>query len=262
MKKHFKTLRERGLALFLAFVMCFSLLPAQAMAQDAGTAGAENTYSICDNADNCIQQLQEWLNGKAAGTSISIEVQADIWFNQTLNIPAGLDVTVYANDGTIRRDTEGGFSCPMFSVPAGAKLTLRNVTIESRDKTNNTPDSGASMVVVNGGECVLGSGAKLAEGRFYNGDGPKKGGAVYLDGGKFTMQKGSTIEHCGAKDAGGAVYVAKGEFIAESGATIGECWVGTQKQGTKVYVAEGATFKNAAGIDGVRDANEIGRAHV
>ncbi len=256
MKKHFKTLRERGLALFLAFVMCFSLLPAQAMAQDAGTAGAENTYSICDNADNCIQQLQEWLNGKAAGTSISIEVQADIWFNQTLNIPAGLDVTVYANDGTIRRDTEGGFSCPMFSVPAGAKLTLRNVTIESRDKTNNTPDSGASMVVVNGGECVLGSGAKLAEGRFYNGDGPKKGGAVYLDGGKFTMQKGSTIEHCGAKDAGGAVYVAKGEFIAESGATIGECWVGTQKQGTKVYVAEGATFKNAAGIDGVRDAND------
>lgn len=72
------------------------------------------------------------------------------------------------------------------------------------------------------------------------------GGAVYVDGGNFTMKSGSTIANSsvqGTRASGGGVYVMNGTFIMEDGSKITGS---SASYGGGVYVAKG-TFTMGGG---------------
>lgn len=101
------------------------------------------------------------------------------------------------NEKTIARSSN--FSGSIFEIGSGETLNLSNITIDGNSSTiGNQP-----LINVNGGSLTLGDGAVLTNNKTM-----KRGSAVRISSGSFTMNAGSISGNTSAK--GGAVYVEHG----------------------------------------------------
>lgn len=126
-------------------------------------------------------------------------------------LPAGQNVKLVI--------TESSLTGGMFEVTSSGSLTFQN----------------------NGGYSLTVSGTNSLEG---------KGGAVYIDGGSFTLSEGVTMSGLKAEN-GGAIYLNSGTCTLEGG-KIQDCLV--SGDGAAVYVAGGTfTVKNGATIASSND---------
>ena len=73
------------------------------------------------------------------------------------------------------------------------------------------------------------------------------GGAVYIEGGTFTMESGSAVTGGNVSANGGAVYVDSGTFTMNGGSVAG----GHAQYGGAVYVSGGSfTMESGSSITG------------
>ena len=129
-------------------------------------------------------------------------------------------------------------------VQSGETLTVKG-TGENASITNTT----GRVFNITGGSVTLGDGITLTG--TVTGENAR-GGAVYVTGGAFTMESGSTIADSrvqGTSASGGGVYVMNGTFIMEDGSKI--TGSSATVSGGGVAVSTGGTFTMRGGtIDG------------
>ena len=139
-------------------------------------------------------------------------------------------------------------------VKNGEKLTVKG-TRENASITNN---DGRVFNIASDGSLTLEENITLT-GTVTNGN----GGAVYVNGGSFTMKNGSKITKSSATGAtanGGAVYVAGGAFTMESGSKITGS---SASSGGGVYVADGSfTMYGTATIQDNTATTHGGGVHI
>ena len=124
-------------------------------------------------------------------------------------------------------------------VLSGETLTIKGTGPDASIK--NT--SGGVFNIASDGSLTLGENITLT-GTNATGN----GGAVYVNGGTFTMENGSAITG-GQAIYGGGVYVAGGNFIMEGNSIITESSAtGTTASGGAVYVAGGTFTMNGTAI--------------
>ena len=126
----------------------------------------------------------------------------------------------------------------VFSIASGGSLTLgENITLTG---TYDTGNGGA--VYVDGGTFTMEAGSKITGSRAQN------GGGVYIDSGTFTMSDTATIQNNTATTHGGGVYV-DGTFSVSGSPTItGNTGSG---QANNVYLPSGKTITcNSQGLTG------------
>ena len=124
-------------------------------------------------------------------------------------------------------------------VLSGETLTIKGTGPDASIK--NT--SGGVFNIASDGSLTLGENITLT-GTNATGN----GGAVYVNGGTFTMENGSAITG-GQAAYGGGVYVAGGNFIMEGNSIITESSAtGTTASGGAVYVAGGTFTMNGTAI--------------
>ena len=130
-------------------------------------------------------------------------------------------------------------------VQSGETLTVKGT--EAGASIKNT--SGRVFNITSGGSVTLGDGITLTG--TVTGENAR-GGAVYVTGGNFTMESGSTIADSsvqGTSASGGGVYVMNGTFIMEDGSKI--TGSSATVSGGGVAVSTGGTFTMRGGtIDG------------
>ena len=128
-------------------------------------------------------------------------------------------------------------------VQSGETLTVKGT---GASITNTT---GRVFNITSGGSVTLGDGITLTG--TVTGENAR-GGAVYVTGGNFTMESGSTIADSsvqGTSASGGGVYVMNGTFIMEDGSKI--TGSSATVSGGGVAVSTGGTFTMRGGtIDG------------
>ena len=130
-------------------------------------------------------------------------------------------------------------------VKSGETLTIKGTG--TGDSIKNI--SGRVFNIASGGSVTLGDGITLTG--TVTGENAR-GGAVYVTGGNFTMESGSTIADSsvqGTSASGGGVYVMNGTFIMEDGSKI--TGSSATVSGGGVAVSTGGTFTMRGGtIDG------------
>ena len=166
----------------------------------------------------------------------NVILQSDISLTGEVTVGSGISATV-TTDGSGRTVTNGAGR--VFNITSGGSLIVgENITLTG---TNAGGSGGA--VYVDGGSFTMESGSKIT------GSSADYGGGVYIEGGTFTMESGSIITGSSAGYAGGGVSVSGGEFIMRGG-TIGGNDPGSANtasyDGGGVYV-DGGTFTLSGG---------------
>ena len=182
----------------------------------------------------------------------NVILQSDISLTGEVTVGSGISATV-TTDGSGRTVTNGAGR--VFNITSGGSLILgKNITLTG---TNAGGSGGA--VYVDGGSFTMESGSKIT------GSSADYGGGVFVNGGTFTMESGSIITGSSAGYAGGGVSVSGGEFIMRGG-TIGGNDPGSDNtasyDGGGVYV-DGGTFTLSGGtISGNSSSRNGGGVYV
>ena len=167
----------------------------------------------------------------------NVILQSDISLTGEVTVGSGISATV-TTDGSGRTVTNGAGR--VFNITSGGSLILgENITLTG---TNAGGSGGA--VYVDGGSFTMESGSKIT------GSSADYGGGVYIKGGTFTMKSGSSITGSSAGYAGGGVYVNDGNFTMDGG-TIGGTDINssnTAGSGGGVYVNDQGSFTMSGGI--------------
>ena len=197
--------------------------------------------SFDDEAGN-FSELQGYIEKPDPGTEINITITGDFNLTGTLVITDNKSVTISGSPITERTLTRGnGVTGHLFTVEAGSKLTLENITIYG-DGTNVT----GSLVNVNGGGLSLGDGALLTGNNKTTGNG---GAVLVSNGGAVYMEAGSTILKNNARNGdGGGVYVSAGSSFYMDGGDINNN--GAVNDGGGVYSDGMMTLGGAPEITG------------
>ncbi len=128
----------------------------------------------------------------------------------------------------------------VFSIASGGSLTLgENITLTG---TYDTGNGGA--VYVDGGTFTMEAGSKITGSRAQN------GGGVYIDSGTFTMSDTATIQNNTATTHGGGVHIFSGGTFTMNGGTIGGTAQNTAEYGGGVFVSGGIFNMNDGTISG------------
>ena len=216
----------------------------------AGAVSAANTVTVYDYA-----QLSDNIFNGPDDLTIIIAADIPVGANQGFSVSKNITLTTTANANyTLYRTEETTTNGNgMFTVANGGNLTIlgnnsHTLTLDG----NKTALSGNGQTLVwinNGGNFTLDDGGVLTnnsvKGEGANGE-KKRGGAVYVNGGTFTMS-GGTISRNAAEDLGGGVNVNSGKFTM-SGGVIG----GEEKDGNSAFHGGGVciysgTFEMSGG---------------
>ena len=218
-------------------------------------AGAVSAVEV-----STLTELQNAINAANQGSGdATIVVADDIQIGATDEIPAiTTDITLTTTEnanytlyrtGENRRNGNG-----MFTILEGGNLTIRgnnSHTITLDGNKTALPGNGQTLVWINdGGNFTLEMGGILTN-NSVKGIGAagekKRGGAVYVNGGTFTMS-GGTISRNTAEEYGGGVYLASGTFKMSDGVIGGEDEDGNSAyHGGGVRVNSG-TFEMSGGM--------------
>ena len=155
----------------------------------------------------------------------NVILQSDISLTGEVTVGSGISATV-TTDGSGRTVTNGAGR--VFNITSGGSLTLgENITLTG---TNDTGNGGA--VYVNGGTFTMEADSKIT------GSSAQNGGGVYIEGGTFTLS-GGTISGNSSSRNGGGVYV-DGTFSVSGSPTITGNTV--SNNANNVYLTSGKTI--------------------
>lgn len=165
--------------------------------------------------------------GKVKGADAKITLQSDAGDTEDVTVPEGVDAVIFGEQAATVSE--------LISVGDGATVKVG---------TNVTCTGGA--MVQSGGVLTLTQGGRI-DGTGLSGIKNSSGGAVYIEGGTFTMESGSTVTGGNVSANGGAVYVDSGTFTMNGGSVAG----GHARCGGAVYVSGGSfTMKSGSSITG------------
>lgn len=135
--------------------------------------------------------------GKVKGADAKITLQSDTGDTKDVTVPAGVHAVIFGEQAATVRE--------LISVGNGATVKVG---------TNVTCTGG--VMVQNGGSLTLTQGGRIG-GTGLSGIKNSSGGAVYIEGGTFTMESGSAVTGGNVSANGGAVYVDSGTFTMNGG---------------------------------------------
>ena len=206
----------------------------------AGAVSAERTVFV--NYDNFNDAIKTTEN-----TTIIITEDIHLLSGWTTSLYGNITLTTEKNKNyTISGGSSSGtIAKSMFIVPDGKYLTI--IGNETGTLTLNGSSGGVQnfVKIESGGYFTLENGGILANNT--RGD----GGAVYMNGGTFTMKGGSIVNNTATN--GRAVYVDDGTFTMEGGIIANN----TATDGGAVYM-NGGTFMMKGGIIANNTASEHG----
>ena len=157
----------------------------------------------------------------------NVILQSDISLTGEVTVGSGISVTV-TTDGSGRTVTNGAGR--VFNITSGGSLTLgENITLTGINAGGN-----GGAVYVDGGSFTMESGSKIT------GSSADYGGGVYIASGTFNMNYG-TISGNTVTQSGGGVFVNAGNFTMKGG-TIGGSEArsaNSAQYGSGVYVFDG-----------------------
>lgn len=135
--------------------------------------------------------------GKVKGADAKITLQSDTGDTKDVTVPAGVHAVIFGEQAATVPE--------LISVGNGATVKVG---------TNVTCTGG--VMVQNGGSLTLTQGGRI-DGTVLSGIKNSSGGAVYIEGGTFTMESGSAVTGGNVSANGGAVYVDSGTFTMNGG---------------------------------------------
>lgn len=135
--------------------------------------------------------------GKVKGADSKITLQSDAGDTEDVTVPEGVDTVIFGEQAATVPE--------LISIGNGATVKVG---------TNVTCTGG--VMVQNGGSLTLTQGGRI-DGTGLLGIKNSSGGAVYIEGGTFTMESGSTVTGGNVSANGGAVYVDSGTFTMNGG---------------------------------------------
>ncbi|MDY4465346.1 MAG: hypothetical protein SPE30_03540 [Candidatus Treponema excrementipullorum] len=135
--------------------------------------------------------------GKVKGADAKITLQSDAGDTAQVTVPAGVHAVIFGEQAATVPE--------LISVGNGATVKVG---------TNVTCTGG--VIVQRGGSLTLTQGGRI-DGTGLSGIKNSSGGAVYIEGGTFTMESGSAVTGGNVSANGGAVYVDSGTFTMNGG---------------------------------------------
>ncbi len=160
--------------------------------------------------------------GKVKGADAKITLQSKAGDTEEITVPEGVNAVIFG---------ERAATVPVqITVGDGAAVKVG---------TNVTCTGGA--MVQSGGVLTLTQGGTIDGAALFSGLKDGNGGAVYVDGGTFTMENGSTVTGGNITGNGGGVYVNGGTFEM-TGGTIGGTGGNKASYGGGVYIDTDGTF--------------------
>ena len=237
-------MKKRLLSILLMCCMVLTLLPVQALAEDAAYTVGEDTRVSARalagtagtklKADNIATYIA---NGLGGGVYTLAE---DVTISGTLRVKG--EATVDLN-GHVLRYAETADPDSIFRVAGGKTLTLT-------DSAPTASHSDASLPA--GGLITGGKGFK-----YDNGAGQSYtyyGGGVYVETGASFVLAGGTIYACGVQSGANAAYgggiYAEGGSVTMTGGAIRNCVLSANNgaNGGGVYIYSGASFTMEGGV--------------
>lgn len=239
-------MKKRILSILLMCCMVLTLLPVQALAEDAAytvgedtsvsaraLAGTAGTKLKADNIDAYVA------SGLGSGVYTLAE---DVTISGTLRVTG--EATVDLN-GHILRYAETADPGSIFRVEAGKTLTLRDSRPEAEHGDENLPAGG----LITGGKGYRYDGGSGGYHIYYY-----YGGGVYVEAGASFELAGGTIYACGVQSGadaafGGGIY-AEGGSVTMTGGAIRNCVLSANNgaNGGGVYIYSGASFTMEGGV--------------
>ena len=157
--------------------------------------------------------------GKVKGADAKITLQSDAGDTEEITVPEGVNAVIFG---------ERAATVPVqISVGNGATVKVGTNVICS-----------GGVMVQSGGVLTLTQGGTVNATSLSGGIKESNGGAVYIEGGTFTMENGSTVTGGNITGNGGAVYVDSGTFTMNGGTITG----GQAQYGGGVYIDTDGTF--------------------
>ena len=238
-------MKKRLLSILLMCCMVLTLLPVQALAEDAAYTVGEDTRVSARalagiagtklKADNIATYI-------AYGLGDGVYTLAeDVTISGTLRVTG--EATVDLNGHVLRYDEAAETPDSIFRVTSGSTLTLT-------DSAPTASHSDASLPA--GGLITGGKGFK-----YDNGAGQSYtyyGGGVYVETGASFVLAGGTIYACGVQSGANAAYgggiYAEGGSVTMTGGAIRNCVLSANNgaNGGGVYIYSGASFTMEGGV--------------
>ena len=291
-------MKKKVLSIFLALMLCLSLLPTAALAEEAGTAGAGDTLAAEQGEGNTVagqgedstgtgqdedgtvtgQDGDSTGTGQGEGNVLSEQSVSAAAFSSTAGTHSHENGAVFAQklsqneDGTLQmgdgvwEQNEG-----TYVLPAGEYYLESNLTLNASITVNETVTlclNGKSIEFTGNHTCIL-----LVHGTFTLTDcketgtithsAGQDGNGVFVAGGAFHM-KGGSITGNNATNGGG-VYVAAGAFNMSGGSITGNTATGddnTPGTGGGVFVGEGTFNMSGGSITGNTTTGNGGGVYV
>ena len=230
------------LALVLTAVIAFGI-----------TASAETTGKEIEVSN--ASDLTTLLSGEALadGTTLAdgdtIVLTADIYMGTAGTCATAKKVTITSKDSicTIYRGAEGqtaltmSASVPMFTLSAGAEVTLTNVILDGQKSViTDSKTNGSGFDVTGGAVLVFGDGVV---GQNFS---AARGAVVYVTDGSFTLTGNAKLTANKAGTGGGAAYLKAGSMTLEDTSEISN---NTSANGGAVFMLAGTfTMKDSAAV--------------
>ena len=272
-------MKKKVLSIFLALMLCLSLLPTAALAEEAGTAGAGDTLAAEQGEGNTVTEQDEDSTvteqdedstgtGQGEGDVLSEQSVSAAAFSSAAETHSHANNTVFArklsqSEGTLQidgetweKDESGG----AYVLPAGDYYLETNLTLNAGITVSETVTlclngnriefKGDHTYITVHGTFTLtdckGTGT-ITHGN--KDDGSKyPGSGVSVAFGTFHMEGGSITGNSATN--GGGVYVFYGTFNMSGGSITGNTATGdgnTPSTGGGVFVSEDSTFSMSGG---------------
>ncbi|MDD7012306.1 MAG: hypothetical protein PUI38_05560 [Candidatus Treponema excrementipullorum] len=199
--------------------------------------------------------------GKVKGADAKITLQSDAGDTAQVTVPAGVHAVIFGEkaakvpqlisvgDGaTVKVGTQVVCSGGVI-VQRGGSLTLTQGGRIDGTGLSGIKNSSGGAVYIEGGTFTMESGSAVTGGNV-----SANGGAVYVDSGTFTMN-GGTISHGNAMLGGNGVFVNIGDFVMNGG-EITECGKDSQPGNGAVMI-----YKSSSGDGAGRFVMKNGKIH-
>ena len=263
-------MKKKVLSIFLALMLCLSLLPTAALAEEAGTAGAGDTLAAEQGEGNTVAEQDEnstvmgqdedsTVTGQDGDNSVTGQGEGDVLSEQSVSAAAFSSAagahshannTVFArklsqSEGTLQIDgetwekDESGYS---YVLPAGDYYLETNLTLDvgimvSGKVTlclngNSITCTTAHAVISVGSDTTFTLTDCKGTGTItHTGDGQNSSGVTVFDG-TFHMEGGSITGNNAGLSGGGGVWMGGGEFNMRGGSITGNTATASLHAGT------------------------------
>lgn len=283
-------MKKKVLSIFLALMLCLSLLPTAALAEEAGTAGAGDTLAAEQGEGNTVagQDEDSTVVGQGEDSTVTKQDEGDVLSEQSVSAAAfssaaethshengavfdqklsqNEDGKLQMGDG-VWEQTDGTYVLPEGNYYLESNLTLDvGITVNGEvtlclNGNSITCTTAHAVISVHPGTTFTLTDCKET-GTITHSAG-QDGNGVFVAGGAFHM-KGGSITGNNATNGGG-VYVAAGAFNMSGGSITGNTATGddnTTGTGGGVFVGEGTFNMSGGSITGNTTTGNGGGVYV